>query len=85
MGEHRRERRPNLAAEDLAKEIALEAILGPDTTHTVRELSAMPEVAYSVTFEQVWRPIKTALLAAQRGVLDLPTVGESVPISERPN
>lgn len=83
MGEHRRPPRPSQQAETLAKEIALEIILGITPVVTVSQMIAMPEVAYSVTFDQVWRPIKTALLAADRGIMvrDIEVVGESMPIA----
>lgn len=85
MGEHKKPRRLGLVAEDLAKEIALEIILGDDPKATVAEMARMPDISYSVTFEQVWRPIKTALLAADRGIIhDIEVVGESVPINARP-
>ncbi len=86
MGEHKRPPRHPQVAEDFAKEIALEIILGRYTLHTVHAVERLGEdVAYSVTFEQVWHPIKTALmslLAADRGVIsDIEVVGESVPIA----
>ncbi len=83
MGEHKRPPRPAQVAEELAKEIALEIILGRYPPHLIRDVEKLGDNAvFSVTFEQVWHPIKTALLAADRGIIrDIEVVGEIMPIA----
>lgn len=62
MGEHRKP----ATAEQRAKLIARNIILGLGSPHSVADLDRLPANAeFSVTFEQVWRPIKTALLIGE--------------------